>query len=1204
MIGKAIVNTLSTIVINVLSSCVYEKKQKAVDTVKLNKLKKEIDEWIEDYCRKNDGSILESSAFQNYVHYQNPILKIYNYVTEPEIRKSLESKFISDLVSECQESVLSSGRTFSVDDNSTVRDFFCKILNKYKGFLASNLNMADKYGLYVTEQTIKSESEGIIREVRTVGDDVAKKIYDILNQKEDISEEKKIGIYFSLCNFLWLGNIGEVCSILPLIGAKNQELDTAIKMNLKMISDCVLEERYLLEALDEIKCETIKKDIIRRIILFNIENIDILNKLLFMTDDLCLKQIIEDIIKGDFSNIFTQEVEMKYGAQIKSISKSEHYDTEQWLVERIIFMYLYKQHTYGIYLSMEELIKEEKNVLEELFIWEKQELEYIYEYSQNGNTNNLKKMCVDLKGKSGKFKRLRIDYKKLYYFILVRSAVLTDDADVDNIIEKLPDSLKRDVDIQEMIFLLQVKRGEAIQQNIVEFCQKTRRYMLLYDYLMQWVNTPEKIILFFEDYKYILSEHIVLFIMYIQMVRIVKGSECSKKVCESYQDKYGDYLDFLLEIYKSSREKSILDTIATKRKNGSLLYLNNQTEEVLIEVFMQNEMYDDAMEIIRKYEILKKITPRKLRMKAAILLAKENVLEALNTFLDVFEDYKDDSYVITNILYISLQNKRSVPESVMYYAQKSSNVKTLALVAMVYERESELELSRKFMTMALLRSDITNIDVFGNYWGLNARQNDNTIIKISNVDKDTAVFLKEINNESVLIYCIYSDRVLPEEPYEWESAIHIYTEYSIKLGLFRKKVGDNIEIGGNEYVITDIMPTNCFLARKCITKMMECGVAKSFCLDHNLDKVQNQKHFIDWIQENITPQKEFDWLEYYKDFSEMPTTLYSLYKCTKLTYEQFILTMLREKSVVIRNMLKENNKEACKGYVLSFSAMIMLYKLGVPAKVLNANGVVIPTSILQFSKDEAKTIVDTNARDMVASMGVYEGKLFVNETPEEEKQYWMEESIKIKDYAEELTSVDNYTDVNCEEYSNHTLKEIFGICDYDAMAISKKQKREIVAGEATLIIISQVKDIGIYSGDILHFLVNINEPVENIIRYMKQMLELRLMVIISKRTIDYISEYLLTVGEREQKEILIEWDDFLSSVEAVGKEYKSIFTQISTDIMRSKFSESETYDSEIWRIFARYVFHYNGFFFKYGFNEDGEFEIRTYKRVDNAEEAN
>lgn len=613
-------------------------------------------------------------------------------------------------------------------------------------------------------------------------------------------------------------------------------------------------------------------------------------------------------------------------------------------------------------------------------------------------------------------------------------------------------------------------------------------------------------------------------------------------------------------------------------------------------------MYDEAMEIIRKYETLKKMSPRKLRMKAAILLAKENVLEALNTFLDIFEVYRDDPYVINNILSISLQNKRVVPENIMLYAQKSNNVDTLNLVAMVYERESEFELSRKFMTMALLRSDKNNIDAFGKYWGVSVSQGDNTIVEIKSVDKDTAVFLKEIDTESTMIYCIYRDKVLPEEPYEWESAIHIYKEYAIKLGLFRKKVGECIEIGQSKYEITEIMPIDCFLVRKCVTRMIECGLAKSFYIDQNLDKVQNQNKFIEWIQENIKPQKEFDWLEYYKDFSQMPTTLYSLYKCTKLTYEQFVLAMLKEKSVVIRNMLKEDSEKESRGYVLSFSAMIILYKLGVSTKKLNENGVVIPASILQFSKDEAKTIVDTNARDMVASMGVYEGKLFVNETSEEEKQYWMEESVKIKDYAEELTSLDNYADVNCEEFSNHNLKDLFGICDYDAMAISKKQKKDIIVGEATLIIISQVKGIGIYTVDIVNFLINIKEPVKNIIRYMKQMLELRLMVIINKRTVDYISEYYLTAGEKEQEEILIDWDEFLAGVELVGKEYKSIFTQISTDIMRSKFSESETYESDVWKIFARYVFHYNGFFFRYGFNENGEFEIRTYKRVEDAEE--
>lgn len=50
--------------------------------------------------------------------------------------------------------------------------------------------------------------------------------------------------------------------------------------------------------------------------------------------------------------------------------------------------------------------------------------------------------------------------------------------------------------------------------------------------------------------------------------------------------------------------------------------------------------------------------------------------------------------------------------------------------------------------------------------------------------------------------------------------------------------------------------------------------------------------------------------------------------------------------------------------------------------------------------------------------------------------------------------------------------------------------------------------------------------------------------------------------------------------------------------MKSKFSESKEYDSAIWAIFSRYVFHYNGFLIEYGFNEKGVFEIRTYQKTE------
>ena len=124
---------------------------------------------------------------------------------------------------------------------------------------------------------------------------------------------------------------------------------------------------------------------------------------------------------------------------------------------------------------MREVIPESKNVLEELFIWQKQELEYIDEFSQNEKIDNLKSLCEELKNKINLYSRLKADYKKIFYFVLIRSAVLTDDIDVDKIIKELPESLKMDNDIQEIIYLLQIKRGVANQQDIVRFCQDTRK---------------------------------------------------------------------------------------------------------------------------------------------------------------------------------------------------------------------------------------------------------------------------------------------------------------------------------------------------------------------------------------------------------------------------------------------------------------------------------------------------------------------------------------------------------------------------------------------------------------------------------------------------------------------------------------------------------------------------------------------------------
>ena len=45
--------------------------------------KKELEKWIQEYADKNDGTIVTSGAFANFVRYQKPIEKILAYIYEP-----------------------------------------------------------------------------------------------------------------------------------------------------------------------------------------------------------------------------------------------------------------------------------------------------------------------------------------------------------------------------------------------------------------------------------------------------------------------------------------------------------------------------------------------------------------------------------------------------------------------------------------------------------------------------------------------------------------------------------------------------------------------------------------------------------------------------------------------------------------------------------------------------------------------------------------------------------------------------------------------------------------------------------------------------------------------------------------------------------------------------------------------------------------
>ena len=66
-------------------------------------------------------------------------------------------------------------------------------------------------------------------------------------------------------------------------------------------------------------------------------------------------------------------------------------------------------------------------------------------------------------------------------------------------------------------------------------------------------------------------------------------------------------------------------------------------------------------------------------------------------------------------------------------------------------------------------------------------------------------------------------------------------------------------------------------------------------------------------------------------------------------------------------------------YVISFSALVALYKTGYPAdKIGESGGTIMESTLVQADSDVAEVIKEYN-RDTVAFLGVMDEKLFINQ---------------------------------------------------------------------------------------------------------------------------------------------------------------------------------------------------------------------------------
>ena len=409
-----------------------------------------------------------------------------------------------------------------------------------------------------------------------------------------------------------------------------------------------------------------------------------------------------------------------------------------------------------------------------------------------------------------------------------------------------------------------------------------------------------------------------------------------------------------------------------------------------------------------------------------------------------------------------------------------------------------------------------------------------------------------------LIYCIYEENILPDVPYIWQGATHIYRDQAITIGLLRKKTGDLVMIEGREYHISEIMPVDGYLIRLCLEKLVKANAVKTISIETRDGKLDVENFSRELMKYIPGDEKEFNWLDNYKDFSSFPLPFAILQKTVRVNTVQLIMTLVQSEDIIVRERYDEDLIRG-QQFVLSFAAVIMLYMIGVKPEFLKERQVFVPESMRNTILTMCTDIINENDKEHVSSLGVREKRLYMNVVSESEKVQILGEAAALKNFVSQLNTWSNnreFCDVQDEE---RDWLDVFGISDYDALALAQGKKAVIVTGEVTIqsLIIQEIK-LNISGTGILNFLVALKMDVYVLLDCIEQMIKYRFEITMTEKCLRYIiDEYSKLENQELKEDFMCKWIDCLTLVESMGDEYKEVYAQnmmrVCQDIIREEY---------------------------------------------------
>lgn len=1159
--------------INLVSNELAEVKISLRDKINFYKFKKKSKQWFEEFVNINDGTVVTTGSFIKCAYYQNIMEKIWDYILNPSDVNMTSDDYLDNLVKETREYLDNDNYVVSVLDESVLKELYRKIYSLLEEYCIKQLSLAQKYMVSKSKNDL-FEQKSEMQEIKTDIGAGVNLLLEKLNDSTQIAIEEDIReIYDTISKEMWSGNLRNVYRLLPLLSGRNADLENGIKIKMEVLSDFQCLANNIVDAWKKIKNPYIKNDVVQMLVAFNIDNQDFLLKLKNSTSDLEIQEIIDNIIKDKWDKIIENKETEEAGIIYKGIKVLNNYSNKQWLIKRLCVYYLRRTPFVNTSVSIENIVKDEKNFLDQIIIAESKQLEIAFGIMVDKQTF-FEKMNKELGEIKYKFYYANKKIQLKFYQLWLRTILITQIEKLEKEIENCPKWIQENDVIKAFIIQKKIENGKIDIDELLDFSNRSGDYSLLCNYIE--TNKGNSVKETLNKHIYLLEKDTSLFLSYIHIVKEIDGEKVACNELEKYKEKHLDVLEYWIERAKNNilKEEDI-DYIFEKWEKRQLRILFHYSEVEFIKVLLDRKKYDEANEIIDKIEKIGWSTDEVRRLKAAVLLHKQQYISVFTILNQIFENYSEDLFVIDTLLTIAINNKREVSEDIINAAVKIGTSRLLMLVSVIYEKNNDLEKAVYYITKSLLLENGNNPDVYGNYFLLQNRVKNDVTRKVTCVDEDVAFVLESLENNTKKTWCVYRRGILDSDPYTWKDTINISLETAIFMKIIRKKVDDVIILDGVKCLIAEILPVEVYLYRICLKELTQKGILKQINIPLNQDGSLDYDKFKNVMMEYIPDSDSgYRMLENYKDLGKIPLTFYMLNKGTNLQYEQFVMLIIENDTIYIRENyslpIGESNK-----FVLSFSALIMLYKLEVEKNYLLENDIVITKSTQQEILDETRKIVMVNNQDIVSSMGRNEDDIYLQTVTEDEKNRLMKEAIEFNKYVEYIATEENLDDIVLPEQTQIDLVDILGICDYDAMAIARSTERIFVAGEIVSHIAfceteNQGKDICI-----IDFLSSINIDIDDLLNYMNKMVEFRFLVSLTKDTLNYIlTQYEKIVDIEKQEKVMEKWIDYLALDDEVRDEYKNLFVQQLIEVFKDLCEENKDSVNPIWRNFCFFIVKY------------------------------